>query len=47
MLEVIDFVKNHPDSEMAKQNGLRVFILISSILTWAFTYPTNVIYILK
>ncbi|XP_050532141.1 adenylate kinase 7-like [Daktulosphaira vitifoliae] len=41
ILEVIDFVKDQPNSEIAKQNGIRVFILISSILTWAFTQKKN------
>ncbi|KAF0759689.1 Uncharacterized protein FWK35_00006402 [Aphis craccivora] len=37
IIEEIKYIKSHPKSVVARQSGIRVFILISSIQTWALT----------
>ncbi|XP_050056023.1 adenylate kinase 7-like isoform X2 [Aphis gossypii] len=37
IIEEIKYIKCHPKSVVARQSGIRVFILISSIQTWALT----------
>jgi len=37
IIEEIKYIKCNPKSVVARQSGIRVFILISSIQTWALT----------
>lgn len=37
IIEEIKYIKCHPKSVVARESGIRVFILISSIQTWALT----------
>lgn len=37
IIEEIKYIKCHPKSFVARESGIRVFILISSIQTWALT----------
>lgn len=43
-MEEISFIKKCPTSVMAEHRGIRVFILISSLLTWGLTKKKVYIY---
>jgi len=47
IIEEIKYLKCHPKSVVARQSGVRVFILISSIQTWALTKNKVIIYVLN
>lgn len=46
IIEEIKYIKCHPKSVVARQSGIRVFILISSIQTWALTKNKVIIHVL-